>query len=129
LDIYISPFERAITNAVDLLTRTRFHKTEPFYLLKPTYVFEVRISGTGEEGTVVFVRCRTWGEGTVITLVLNIFDHNWLPWGPFTIKYGPTYPVASLSGKLIDTKGIYPMYVNRPDAVRHQELAIRSRAR
>ena len=131
MDILISTFERAITDAVTLLTRTRFHRDAPTYLVKPQHPLKITVlnktRATGE--TTVGVECKTWGHDTHLTITLTEDNGNWLAWGPFGIAYGVMYPVASLTSKVCDTKHIYPMYASHPDAVRFQELRIRSRAR
>jgi len=125
LDIAISTFERAVTDAVNLLTRTRFHRDAPLYLLKVQRPLAVTFIERTDRHAKVLVSCETWGTAT-LTLTLSEAHGNWLPWGPFTVAYGDHYPVASLSGKTVG-KDIYPMYATRPDAVRHMELRVRTR--
>jgi hypothetical protein len=132
LDIHISTLELAVANALSLLTRTRVTKGGPFYLLKPGSGLEVLIkdiSNTdGIRQAVAAVRCKTWGDGTVLALELCEHEGLWLPWGSFTIAYGQSYPVASLFGRCLDSKALYPMYASNPNAARHLELRIRQRA-
>lgn len=127
MDILISTFERAITNAVELLTRTRFHKNAPLYLIKAQCPLAVTVAERAHGHARVNVSCKTWGS-TILTITLSEAHDNWLPWGSFAVMYGSDYPVASLAGTSL-RKDIYPMYANNPEAVRHQELRIRSRAR
>jgi hypothetical protein len=127
--IFISTFERAVCDAIALLTRTRFHKSAPLYLVKPQSQLVVTLLELDANSAVAEVGCRNWGGDTVVTLSFyRVGDGSpWSAWGPFSIRYGRDYPVASLCTKVVDTKEIYPMYAHRPDAMRHQELHVRCR--
>jgi len=135
LELAISTFEKAVADAVSLLSRTRFHKTAPFYLVPARHLLHVTVvEVVGPEHTMrdatVIVSCESWSPTgtTLVTLSLSENHGYWLAWGPFSIQYGPDYPVASLAGKSISTKDIYPAFALRPDYEKPAAYRIRTRA-
>jgi len=134
-EIVISTLEKAVSDGISLLTRTRFHTKAPFYLTPPHKPLVVTVLSVSERLTaglremVVEVRCVTWNN-TVVTFTLSEKYGYWLVWGQFTISYDAVgYPVMSLRGRAVNTKSIYPAFAQRDDYARPLELRIRSRAR
>ncbi len=136
MEIVISTLEKAVADGISLLCRCRFHRTAPFYLVWPYRPLQVKVasmsdSKSGIRTAVAYVTCRSWSasDSTIVRLTLTEHLGFWRLHGPFSITYGPDYPVASLANRDTDTKDIYPMNMLRPDAARPMEYRIRSRAR